>query len=212
MKKRYAIATGISLWLSCLVYGAEPTQQQIDTIRHWLSHTSETSIHQMRGAKGNKVFLHEDGHKEAVYDEAGKLVKDGINDGTYNYAHPVEEPLKHFNRDILPWILWGTSRTDPTSVEERLHAYSRSLGGGLGEAQAAPRKKNIDGKKKIEPSEIEVVDFFLKVIKEGEVEEIFKILEESGYTPKEPFKIGKGLTKGLNKVISSGAFQPVKPE
>ncbi len=210
MNTRQVILAGLYLCLSGLVYADEPTPEQISLIRHWLSHTSETSIHQLRGASGNKVYLHKDGHKEAVYDEAGKIVKDGINDGSYNYAHPVEQPLKHFNRDILPWLLWGASRSDPTSVEERLEAYSRALGGGLGGAQAEPKRQFND--KKIDNTEVQVVAFFIRVIEEGGVQEVFKILKNPEYEPKEPSKIGKGLTIGLSKVVSSGDFQPVKPD
>ena len=63
------------------------------------------------------------------------MVRDGINDGSYNYAHPENDPINHFTRDILPWIFWGYSREDPTTIEERLVAYSESLGGGLVQSQ-----------------------------------------------------------------------------
>lgn len=138
----------------------------------------------MRGATGNKLFLHKDGHKEAVFDEAGNPVKDGINDASYNYAHPIEEPLNHFNMDILPWMLWGSSRSDPTSVEERVEAYSRALGGGLVEVQNQP-VRDFDNRK-IDKNEARVIVFFLRVIKEGDVEEIFKILKDPEYKAKEP--------------------------
>ncbi|MDB4673646.1 hypothetical protein OAF27_02415 [Verrucomicrobiales bacterium] len=115
-----------------------PSAQEIEMVWRWLANTSELPIHQLRGKTGNKLYLHKDGHKEAVYDTDGNLVKDGINDGSYNFAHPVEEPLKHFNQDILPWILWGSSKTDPTSVNERIAAYSRALGVGLSNAQQKP--------------------------------------------------------------------------
>jgi hypothetical protein len=204
------ISVGVCLMFSGLAYGGPPTEEQISLIRHWLSHTSEASIHQMRGATGNQVFLHTDGHREAVYDRKGKLVQDGINDGSYNYAHPIEEPLKHFNRDILPWILWGNSNSDPTTVKERLDAYSQSLGDGLGTAQTAPTKSFREIK--IEQTEIQVVEFFLRVIEEGGVPEVLKILKDPAYKPEKPFEIGRGLTEGLNAVISSGDFKPVKPD
>ncbi|MDF3131162.1 hypothetical protein P0Y35_18275 [Kiritimatiellaeota bacterium B1221] len=208
----FKTTTALLICLNVLsfIYSEEPTQEQITLIRNWLSHTSETKIHQMRGATGNKLFLHQDGHKEAVFDKEGHPVKDGINDASYNYAHPIEEPLNHFNMDILPWLLWGSSRLDPTSVEERVEAYSRALGGGLVEVQNQPIR-NFDYSK-IDKNEARVIVFFLRVLKEGDVEEIFNILKEPEYKAKEPLKIGQGLTKGLNKILSSGEFKPVKPE
>ena len=195
---------------SSSILAEQPSKREISLVIHWLSNTSETRIHQLRGAKDNKLYLHKDGHKEAVYNRDGKLVRDGINDGSYNYAHPVKEPLKHFNRDILPWIMWGSSKTDPTSVEERLEAYSISLGQGLGVAQKAP--KNEVGDQIIESSELRVVEFFLEVLKKGKVESVLTILENPDYEPKKSKMIGEGLTKGLVEVVESNQFKPVNPE
>ncbi|MEP1231118.1 MAG: hypothetical protein ABJG88_10620 [Litorimonas sp.] len=96
-----------------------------------LSQTSEVRIHQMRGAKENTTYLHRDGHKEAVYDGAGKLVQDGMNDGSYNYAHPQKNPFEHYTKDIHPWIAYGTSPDDPTDIEERVYAYVLDLEMGI---------------------------------------------------------------------------------
>ncbi len=56
-----------------------------------LKNTYEVRIHQQNGAKDNQVYVHQDGHREAVFDKNGKLVQDGINDGSYNYYHPSKE-------------------------------------------------------------------------------------------------------------------------
>ena len=194
-----------------LVSGAsaqDPSKQEVEMVWRWLSNTSEQPIHQLRGKTGNKVYLHKDGHKEAVYDSDGKLVKDGINDGSYNYAHPVEEPLKHFNQDILPWILMGSSRTDPTSVKERLEAYSRALGIGLQAAQQKPKGEVPQ----LTQTEISAVRFFLEVVRVGSVEVIFDILKDPKFEPKEPRKVGKGLTDGLSQVVALNKYKPVRPE
>ena len=211
MKKPYRFSW-VCFGLFCfspLLGATEFTEEQADLIYHWLAHTNETPIHQMRGASGNQVYLHTNGHYEAVYDKDGKLVKDGINDGSYNYAHPFEEPLKHFNRDLLPWILWGSTPNDPTSLEERLDAYSYALGSGLGVASAAAREKKSTERA---ATEDEVIKLFVDVITVGQVADVYKILSTPGYVPDEPFKIGEGLTKGLNEVIKSGKYKPVKPE
>ena len=104
-------------------------------IYHWLSNCKEIAIHQQRGAKENRIYLGPKGHREAVYDSSGKIVRDGINDGTYNYAHPHDDPINHFTEDILPWILWGATRSDSTSMEERLRAYAIDLNHALRDAQ-----------------------------------------------------------------------------
>lgn len=96
-----------------------------------LSQTPEVKIHQMRGATKNKVYLHKDGHKEAVYDENGILVQDGINDGSYNYANPKSDPFGHYTQDIHPWIIYGMSPNDPTTKPERIHAYMLDLEAGI---------------------------------------------------------------------------------
>ncbi len=88
-----------------------------------LKHTTEVHIHQQNGAIGNQVFVHKDGHSEAVFDKNKELVKDGVNDGSYNYFHPSEQPLRHFSFDISPWIMWGHSRTDSTTVKSRIYAF-----------------------------------------------------------------------------------------
>lgn len=209
----------LSLFLSGLLvvpaFSNEPTAEQQHLIRHWLAHTSEAKIHQLRGATGNKLLVFKDGHREGVYDPKGNLVKDGINDGSYNYAHPSKDPLHHFTWDILPWIMWGNSRTDPTSVKERLDAYSLSLGGGLVAAQKAI-KKDADPKLAVTPkltvAEKRAVNFFVAVIKEGKVEEVYRILKDPEYVSKHPFNIGKGLTDGLVKVVKSGTYMPMKPD
>jgi hypothetical protein len=88
-----------------------------------LSHTSEIAQHNMNGVTDNVVYLHKDGHKEAVYDSSGNLVTDDENQASYNYYHPHKQPLRHFLCDTLPWILWGNTEKDSTSPSERLSAW-----------------------------------------------------------------------------------------
>ena len=102
------------------IRGSSPPAPEVIAIAVVLANTHEVSIHQMRGATGNKVYLHKDGKREAVYDAAGKLVQDGVNDGSYNYFHPRREAARHFTFDILPWMTWGNSAEDPTTPKERI--------------------------------------------------------------------------------------------
>lgn len=101
-----------------------------------LSHTYEVTQHNIHGATGNRVFLHADGHKEAVFDPAGNLVRDSANMASYNYFHPQEQPLRHFVADTLPWIVWGNTEDDPTSTTERLGAWLTDVKYGAGKAVA----------------------------------------------------------------------------
>jgi|GEM_PF-1523168 len=174
-------------------------------IYHWLSHTQEVAIHQMRGAKENQVFLGPEGHKEAVFDADGKIVKDGINDASYNYAHPYNDPINHFTKDILPWITWGATKTDPTSIDERLRAYSIALGGGLTTAQKNKKKPiQFDDLSKAELGSIAV---FIRIIEEGNIPEVYSILRDPTYEMEDPYAIGRGITRGLLSVIAKGSIQ-----
>jgi hypothetical protein len=86
-----------------------------------LEHTLEVRVHRMNGALDNQVFVHESG-AEAVYDGNGRLVTDCVNRGSFNYFLPAEHPLLHFAGDMLPWIMLGNCREDPTTPGERLDA------------------------------------------------------------------------------------------
>lgn len=120
-----------SILLTSYSQAADFPDRDKDALFLMLSQTQELNIHQMRGATKNKVFVHKDGHKEAVFDENGSLVQDGINDGSYNYAHPQNDPFGHYTQDIHPWINFGMSRKDPTSKQERIQAYILDLEQGI---------------------------------------------------------------------------------
>ncbi len=174
-------------------------RKEAELIYKWLSKTHEIRIHQLRGATDNQLFLHRNGQIEAVYDGKGKLVRDGINDGSYNYAHPYEDPINHFLQDILPWIYYGYSRKDPTSITERLEAYSMDLGAGLTSAQEQKVERLTTDE--LSTAELEGIAIFMEVIKAGKVEEIYEILLNPEYESKNPFEIGKRLTEGLIAVF-----------
>jgi hypothetical protein len=118
--------------------GNEAVRRDVAILIAWLANTSEIEIHRINGADANVNFLSKDGHNEAVYDGASKLVTDLVNEGSYNYAHPVLDPLGHFTVDILPWIELGASRQDPTSKQTRLGAYLEDLRAGLHRATTGP--------------------------------------------------------------------------
>ena len=174
-------------------------KEDVAAIYNWLAHTTERNSHQLRGATGNQTFLHTDGHREAVYDAQGQLVQDGINDGSYNYAHPSKDPLNHFAVDILPWLVWGTSKTDPTSLDERLQGYLLDLGEGISAARKSRlRKVSVS---KLTQTEIQVVALFLAALQYGDAKEILTAIKHDDHYFKAPAKISGDLYQGLKSII-----------
>ena len=151
-------------------------RRKLIIIYNILKQTPEWYIHQQRGQSGNTVWLHPDGHKEAVYGPDGKLVQDGINDGSYNYFHPVNQPLHHFWADIHPWIILGNSRKDPTSMEERISSYILDLEEGI--RRAHTMRNNFTDQDFDEPGQKEVLALFLSIVKAGDAGALFSLFDE----------------------------------
>ena len=112
----------------------DPADGRAPAIAAALANAREVAAHRLRGADGNSVYLHPDGHREAVYDAAGELVRDGINDESYNYFHPSGDSLRHFTFDALPWLAFGNSPDDPTTPGERAGAFAADLAAGVDRA------------------------------------------------------------------------------
>ena len=96
-----------------------------------LKNTYELHQHNMNGTSGNIVFLHVDGHNEAVYDTDGNLVTDPINKASYNYCHPIEKPVCHFIMDTKLWIEFGSGPDDTTTQKERRSAFFKDYADGF---------------------------------------------------------------------------------
>lgn len=164
-----------------------------------LLNTQELNIHQLRGAIGNQVFVHDDG-REVVFDSEGNLVKDGINDGSYNYAHPTQDPIMHFVLDILPWLILGNTRQDPTTLSERLEAYVKDLENGLIRMRRSKiRNLDIESLKKFE---LEAIGVFHSAIGTAGFNKISDFLKENQPTSEDLDAIMKELFQGLLDVIS----------
>jgi hypothetical protein len=163
-----------------------------------LENTHEVCIHQQNGAKENRVFVMKDGHREAVYDKNDELVQDGINDGSYNYYHPAKEPLYHFTFDISPWIMWGQSRTDSTTVKSRIYAYMGDLEGGIRRA----REQQIKPAKQWKSNgQVQALAVFMRAIHEGKAENIFSLFEsDTTITDEQLIDVLTCLNKGLETV------------
>lgn len=149
-------------------------------IREILRNTNENYVHRMRGNDSNTVYVHVDG-REGVYDADGKLVLDGFNDGTFNYAHGETYPLEHFVCDMNPWLKYGLSETDPTSIQERVQAYVRDFEGGILGARIAFADGEVDTEieiKAVDFGTIEALALFIRVLGEEKAGVIYSIVTE----------------------------------
>ncbi len=178
-----------------------------------LRNMHEVEIHRMRGASENKVYVSKDGKKEAVYDREGKVVKDGINDGSYNYFGEREDPLKHLTFDIAPWLLFGSSRNDPTSCQERAHAYAADVFAAIALAlQAESDDSDVVLPKLDERGNVEAMALIVSAIERGKAEQIIEIVNARRKLPdRELVDIVKKFEHGLQSLFCGGDNQATNP-
>lgn len=120
----------------------EVSQENMGIINFILKNTYEINIHRMRGEEENQVFTKETG-EEAVFDKDGKLVTNAWNQGSYNYGK-YEKPIQKFELDIWPWLIWGNTRDDPTSFDERFYYYLMDLDRGIQEYIFLENKNELE--------------------------------------------------------------------
>lgn len=72
--------------------------------------------------KRNVKYVSPDGHREAIYNYKGELIG-----GSYNYSSPLINKPGHALNDVLPYIVYGNTKDDPTTslkrVEDLLGLY-----------------------------------------------------------------------------------------
>lgn len=88
---------------------------------------SESVFHQNNQVGGvNKKYLSPDAHMEAVYYADGTINDTPEDQGTYNfyYSHNKKAWLQrivgHGVYDVLPYIIWGNSPDDTTTIIDRI--------------------------------------------------------------------------------------------
>ena len=72
--------------------------------------------------RSNIKYVSPDGKSEVIFDRSGNIVTASEDYGTYNFADSRRDPVGHFYRDVLPWLLWGNDETDSTDMHQRLKA------------------------------------------------------------------------------------------
>lgn len=175
-----------------------------------LQNNFEIYVHNLNGAEGNEVFLFKDGHREAVYDPKGNLVKDGVNDGSYNYYDLRKEPLRHFSFDTHPWIIWGVSREETTSQEERISGLVKDIGSAI--IAALQKRDNLGDIKKDgwdRLGQLQAVAIIYVALEKVNSNTLYALFDKemSKITRSDIIKSIMSLESGLNKLYQSNEWE-----
>lgn len=73
--------------------------------------------------RSNVKYVSPDGKMEVIFDKNGNVVTASEDCGTYNFASPMEDPIGHFYKDVLPWLVWGNDENDSTDMHMRLRSF-----------------------------------------------------------------------------------------
>ena len=107
----------------------EIPKENISIINYILKFVYENNIHKMRNEDDNVVYTKKTG-EEAVFNKNGDLVTNDWNKGSFNYGK-YEQPINKFLLDIWPWLVWGNTKNDPTTFDERFYHYCMDLDPGI---------------------------------------------------------------------------------
>lgn len=85
----------------------------------------DSSMHQFNKSDGvrNSKWVSPSGHREVVFTGKGenqRITTDPRDQGTYNFFDPKKHPLGHATFDVLPYVFWGNSADDSTTIVTRL--------------------------------------------------------------------------------------------
>ena len=98
-----------------------PTEKPSDNDPVW--EVADAKYHQFSSKDNNNVKYVSDDGREIVYDEQGVVITDPRDIGTYNFCTHEENSVFHGMLDVLPWLVWGNSEEDTTSIIDRLFVF-----------------------------------------------------------------------------------------
>ena len=107
--------------------------------------------HHQEGGVRNTKWVSPDGHREVVYTGKGNkqhITYDPRDVGTYNYYDYKKNPLGHFAKDVLPYMLVGNSKYDKSTKAGRIKSTARSLMNKP--ASSVKQKTKNRGKKRVD--------------------------------------------------------------
>ena len=183
-----------------------------------LTNTKELRIHQFNNETTNEVWVSEEatssgGYAEMVVkfqrdengekiDGTGAHVTDCVNMGSFNYKHPESQPLGHFAQDILPWIMLGNCREDPTTTEQRISAYILDIELSLEDLASSKSSYYLPADFSFKESgQAETVSFLLSSL-EKESFDLYNFVLNDQSNPDQRKKFYKALGSGINKMIN----------
>jgi hypothetical protein len=144
-----------------------------------LQNTNEHYMHNMNGVTSNVVYISPDGHHEGVYDKDGKLVQDGVNDPSYNFASYQTKPLEHFILNISPWIILGNSRADTTTCEARIFNFLCDFEGGIRRSLELSRNDQINNSIRFSSEQKKILAFLVHIINHSKDPLLFNLFDQN---------------------------------
>ena len=100
----------------------------------------ETTTHENLDTDRLKYVSSDDQKRERVYDRQGYLITSPEDMGTYNFAGP-HTPMAHFRLDVIPWLLYGNTPDDNTTLWTRSLSFLR--GGYLAISHFLNKEPNV---------------------------------------------------------------------
>jgi len=99
-----------------------PSTMPDENDKNWIELPFDKSVCHQFTAEGepNHKFVSFDGSQEGVYNSSEKLVTDPIDVGTYNFCPHSKSAFGHAVLDVAPWIIWGNSSDDRSSIYGRI--------------------------------------------------------------------------------------------
>lgn len=67
----------------------------------------------------NIKYVDPTGKFEAVYNNAGQLITNPLDMGSYNFSPSDISKLRHAKDDVLPWLIYGNTPDDPSTIRQR---------------------------------------------------------------------------------------------
>jgi hypothetical protein len=86
---------------------------EIDSLCHRLNNAVDNDSYRYVGTDERFIGF------QLVYNGKGKLVRDPLNEGSYDIMVPSDGFIAHLTYDILPWVYWGNSTEDTSTFKDR---------------------------------------------------------------------------------------------